>query len=78
LPKDRWKEEPRKNEKIVNNILNELNRDNYKKLIKILYNEIKPLRNDINHAGYKENDMKAERFAGKLNELIIGVKNCIV
>ena len=47
-----------------------LNEENYKNLIKVLYEEIKLLRNDINYAGYNENDMKAERFEDKLNELV--------
>lgn len=78
LPKDRWKKTAFENEAVIYNLLSKLNEENYKNLIKVLYEEIKPLRNDINHAGYKENDMKAEKFEDKLNELINKVEKYIV
>jgi len=78
LSKNKWREIALKNETKVNDILNELNEDNYKELLEILYDEIKPLRNDINHAGYKDNPMNAKKFEDKLNELINKVEKYIV
>lgn len=75
LPKDRWKEEAYNNEKIIDDILIKLNKENYQKLIRVLYAEIKPLRNDINHAGYKKDPNNAKKFEDKLNELIYKVES---
>ncbi|SHF27330.1 CRISPR-associated protein, TM1812 family [Thermoanaerobacter uzonensis DSM 18761] len=78
LPENKWRVIALKNKKVVDSILKTLNSENYQNLIRILYTEIKPLRNDINHAGYKDNPMNAKKFEDKLNELINKVEKYIV
>ncbi|QSZ27547.1 TIGR02221 family CRISPR-associated protein [Aceticella autotrophica] len=75
--KDKWREKAKENEDAIKNILNKFNEENDKNLIKVLYEEIKPIRNDINHAGYNEGSMDAEKFETKLKNLIDKVRKYI-
>jgi len=70
LPEDKWKKKAIESKDKINDILNLFNEENDKNLIKVLYEEIKPMRNDINHAGYNDGSMKAGKFEEKLRELI--------
>jgi len=73
LPKEKWKDEAKIYEDIVNNILESENSDKFAKLI---YN-IKDFRNDINHAGWRENSKPYKTFAKKLNSFIDDVEKII-
>ncbi|MDI6604044.1 MAG: TIGR02221 family CRISPR-associated protein [Thermoanaerobacteraceae bacterium] len=70
LPEDKWRKKAIESKDKINDILNLFNEENDKNLIKVLYEEIKPMRNDINHAGYNDGSMKAGKFEEKLRELI--------
>ncbi|WKV07484.1 TIGR02221 family CRISPR-associated protein [Thermoanaerobacterium sp. CMT5567-10] len=72
-PKDEWKDEARLHEDIVNKILD---REDSEKLAKLIY-DIKNVRNDINHAGWRNNSMSYDTFVKKLNAFIDDVEKII-
>ncbi|WP_432422484.1 hypothetical protein [Thermoanaerobacterium thermosaccharolyticum] len=72
-PKDEWKDEARLHKDIVNKILE---REDSEKLAKLIY-DIKNVRNDINHAGWRNNSMSYDTFVKKLNSLIDDVEKII-
>lgn len=73
LSPDEWKDEARLHKDIVNKILE---REDSDKLAKIIYN-IQGVRNDINHAGWRNNSMPYDTFAKKLNSFIDDVEKII-
>lgn len=73
LPKEKWKDEAKIYEDIVNKILE---REDSAKLAKIIYN-IQGVRNDINHAGWRNNSMSYDTFVKKLNSFIDDVEKII-
>ncbi|WP_434578121.1 TIGR02221 family CRISPR-associated protein [Thermoanaerobacterium thermosaccharolyticum] len=72
-PKDEWKDEARLHKDIVNKILD---REDSEKLAKLIY-DIKNVRNDINHAGWRNNSMSYDTFVKKLNSFIDDVEKII-
>jgi len=73
LPKEKWKDEAKIYEDIVNKILE---REDSAKLAKIIYN-IQGVRNDINHAGWRNNSMSYKTFVERLNAFIDDVEKII-
>ncbi|WP_434564828.1 TIGR02221 family CRISPR-associated protein [Thermoanaerobacterium thermosaccharolyticum] len=73
IPKDKWKNEARLHKDIVNKILDREDSDKLAELI----SEIKYTRNDINHAGWRNNSMSYDTFVKKLNSFIDDVEKII-
>jgi hypothetical protein len=67
LPVDQWSEGARNNEGLIEQIIRWLKE--HPSLAQHMMNLIQE-RNDLNHAGYKDNAMKADLFHQKLKEHI--------
>ncbi len=65
LPEERWKNETIKQKELADKILTSV----FIKELSYDYITLNRYRNDINHGGYLNNAMKANKFEDKLNEL---------